>query len=357
MANERKNNPVIIAGPCSVESRTQTLDTCREIARGGYASMLRGGVWKPRTSPKCFQGAGECGLEWLREAKSETGLPFGVEVANARHVEAALKSGADMIWIGARTTGNPFSVQEIADSLRGTNILVLVKNSMMPDIGIWIGAIERLVQSGHSESDIGLIHRGFSFTSDNTYRNPPLWHLALEMRSRVPELKMLCDPSHICGRRETIPSTIQEAADLMYDGLFVESHTDPDHALSDPKQQLTPEALGCILKEICWRSENPDTSIFEKELQRMRLEIDEIDSQIFGLLSHRMQVSDKIGELKRANNITILQRKRWSELVEKWSSRASALGLSRKFVHDILDAVHMESISHQNEIMNRLKKE
>ena len=319
--------------------------------------MLRGGVWKPRTSPKCFQGVGECGLEWLREAKSETGLPFGVEVANARHVEAALKSGADMLWIGARTTGNPFSVQEIADSLRGTKIMVLVKNSMMPDIGIWIGAVERLVQSGVPESDIMLIHRGFSFTSDNSYRNPPLWHLALEMRSRLPELKMLCDPSHICGRRRTIPATIQEAADLMYDGLFVESHIDPDHALSDPEQQLTPASLGSILQGICWRREDPETSLFEKELQRMRLEIDEIDSQIFSLLSRRMQMSDRIGELKLANSITILQRKRWNEVVERWSARARDLGLSKEFVHGILDAVHMESISHQNEIMNRLKKE
>ena len=357
MSNERENSPIIIAGPCSVESREQTLATCLGIAEGGYATMLRGGVWKPRTSPKCFQGVGECGLEWLREAKTQTGLPFGVEVANARHVELSLHNGADMVWLGARTTGNPFSVQEIADALRGTNITILVKNSMMPDIGIWIGAVERLVQSGVAESNIMLVHRGFSFTSDNTYRNPPLWHLALEMRSRMPELKMLCDPSHICGRTETIPATIQEAADLMYDGLFVESHADPSHALSDARQQLTPSALGNILKNISWRRETPATNTYDKELQRLRLEIDQIDSQLFGLLSHRMKVSDKIGKLKLENNITILQRKRWSEVVERWSEMATQLGLSREFVHSILDAVHMESIAHQNEIMNRTKKQ
>ena len=353
----RDNEPIIIAGPCSVESRKQTLETCLGIAEGGYASMLRGGVWKPRTSPKCFQGVGEVGLEWLREAKSLTGLPFGVEVANARHVELAMRSSADMVWLGARTTGNPFSVQEIADALRGTSVTVLVKNSMMPDIGIWIGAVERLIQAGVAASNIMLVHRGFSFTSDDTYRNPPLWHLALDMRSRVPELKMLCDPSHICGRTETIPATIQEAADLMYDGLFVESHATPSQALSDACQQLTPTALGDILKGILWRRETPVASTYDKELQRLRLEIDQIDNQLFGLLSHRMKVSDKIGELKLANNATILQRKRWSEVVERWSATAPQLGLSREFVHSILDAVHMESIAHQNEIMNRTKKE
>ena len=282
--NNRPKKPFIIAGPCSVESREQTLATIRGLAACGRIDMIRGGVWKPRTSPNCFQGVGEEGLAWLAEAKRETGLPFGVEVANARHLEAALQAGADMVWIGTRTTGNPFSVQEVADALRGVDrVMVCVKNAPVADTGLWTGAVERLAAAGVSGERLWLIHRGFAQEVDGAYRNPPAWHVALEMRRRFPQLRMLCDPSHMCGRRELLAQTMQKAADLLYDGLFVESHIAPDQALSDAGQQVTPAELCRMLAGICWRSEEAHQPQFEQELERYRLEIDKLDDQLFSL--------------------------------------------------------------------------
>lgn len=345
--------PLIVAGPCSVETREQTLETCRRLAETGRVAMIRGGVWKPRTYPTGFQGVGEVGLEWLGEAKGETGLPFGVEVANARHVEAALAAGADMVWIGARTTGNPFSVQEVAEALRGSRVAVFVKNAPMTDIGLWAGAVERLTGAGIAEDRIMLIHRGFSQFNGGGFRNPPMWHLALEMRRRFPGMGMLCDPSHIAGRRSRLAEVAQKAADLSYDGLFVESHCDPDSALSDAAQQVTPDGLVELLDSVIWRDENPEHSEFEREIERLRLEIDQIDAQMFELLARRMGVSEEIGRIKRENGVTILQRKRWREVVENVVGRAAELNLSPEFIRAVLDAVHMESIAHQNDVMNR----
>ncbi len=343
---------MIVAGPCSVESREQTLATCRGLAACGCVDMIRGGVWKPRTYPSCFQGVGEIGLRWLVEAKEQTGLPFGVEVANGRHVEASLDAGADMVWIGARTTGNPFSVQEVADALRGTHALVLVKNGQMPDTALWTGAVERLSAAGIPPERLVLVHRGFSQASGGGYRNPPVWHVALEMRRRFPELKMLCDPSHICGCREGLAATAQKAADLSYDGLFMESHIRPDEALSDAGQQITPQRLGELLAGLRWRRETVDVPQFEADMERLRLEIDQIDAQLFSLLSRRMGIAENIGRIKRENDVTILQRRRWDEIVEHIVGRAGELGLSPEFIRTILDAVHMESIAHQNAVMN-----
>lgn len=352
MSEQNARKPWIIAGPCSVESREQTLETCMELAACDCVDMIRGGVWKPRTYPGCFQGVGEVGLKWLEEASRLTGLPFGVEVANARHVEASLKAGAAMVWVGARTTGNPFSVQEVADALRGVDILVLLKNPPMADVGVWAGAVERLLASGIDAERLSLIHRGFSQSGNGCYRNPPLWSVALEMRQRFPELKLLCDPSHICGGREHLAEISQKAADLSYEGLFVESHNNPASALSDAEQQITPAELKRMLCSIRWRKEGPECPGFEREVERLRLEIDQIDAQLFALLSHRMSIAEGIGCIKRENDVTILQRRRWEEIVEGIVARAATLNLSPEFIRTILDAIHMESIAHQNKVMN-----
>lgn len=352
MSENNTKKPLIIAGPCSVESRQQLTDTYSALAAAGMVDMIRGGVWKPRTRPGHFQGVGEVGLEWLAEAKAATGLPFGVEVANAAHTEKALKHGADMVWIGTRTTVNPFNVEEIAEALCGTDVLVMIKNAPMPDTGLWSGAVERISQAGIPAEKIILIHRGFVQSSDSSFRNPPAWHIALEMRRRFPELRMLCDPSHICGERTHLHEISQKAADLSYDGLFIESHINPASALSDAGQQLTPEELSTLLTSIKWRREKANHPEFERELERYRLEIDQIDSELFGLLSRRMKIAEGIGLIKRDNNVTILQRKRWEELMEKMLHCAASLDLNTEFVKAILDAIHLESIAHQNKVMN-----
>lgn len=352
MSDSNSKKPLIIAGPCSVESRTQLADTCSALADTGMVDMVRGGVWKPRTRPGHFQGVGEVGLEWLAESKAVTGLPFGVEVANAAHTETALKYGADMVWIGARTTVNPFNVEEIADTLRGTQVLVMIKNAPIPDTGLWSGAVERIARAGIPSERIMLIHRGFVQSSGSGLRNPPAWHIALEMRRRFPQLKMLCDPSHICGDKIHLFGIAQKAADLSYDGLFIESHINPSVALSDSAQQITPTELAELLKSVKWRKEAAHHPEFERELERYRLEIDQIDSELFGLMSRRMQIAEGIGSIKRDNDVTILQRKRWEELVENILSRADSLNLNREFISAILDAIHLESIAHQNKVMN-----
>lgn len=342
--------PLIIAGPCSIETRSQTLDTCVGIARTGRVNVLRGGIWKPRTMPGGFEGVGEMGLEWLVEAGRQTGLPVTVEVATSSHVELALRAGVDMLWVGARTTVNPFSVQEIADALRGVNIPILIKNPMNPDLGLWAGAVERIRGAGIEQ--IGLIHRGFCGFAVSQYRNAPMWHLALEMRLRMPELPMICDPSHICGARELLADVAQEAANLNYDGLIIESHINPDVALSDAQQQLTPAALGEMLSSIIWRQTTATHSEFTDEIEQLRQQIDLYDDELFALMSRRMKVAEAMGEAKRRNSVTIFQPARWDKIKQKFIGEAAELGLSTEFIGEVLDAIHVESIAHQNRVMN-----
>lgn len=339
---------ITIAGPCSAESREQLLSTARSLATIGGVDILRAGVWKPRTSPNSFEGAGDVALEWLGEAKRITGLPIATEVANAHHAKKALEAGVDVVWIGARTTNNPFSVQEIAETLGGSSVEVLVKNPTSADVELWVGAVERLEKCG--VKNIGLIHRGFSgYNSVGGYRNAPLWGLAIEMRRRMPQMPMICDPSHICGNRSGLLSVAQQAADLDYSGVMIECHPAPEEALSDAEQQITPEELAALLAQIVWKSNSSDSALCRSELERLRGTIDRLDDEIFALIARRMEISDQIGELKRNNNLTILQSGRWQEVVEKVTLRAEELGLGRDFTTKILDAIHLESIERQKE--------
>ncbi len=328
------------------------LDTCTALAATGRIDMLRAGVWKPRTKPGSFEGTGVRGLAWLAEAKAATGLPVTVEVATARHVEAALKHGADALWVGARTTVSPFAVQDIADAVRGSGVAILVKNPVNPDMELWAGAVERFLGAGVGPERLGLVHRGFSYFGDGRYRNSPMWHLVFGMRSRFPALTMLCDPSHIAGDRAYVQEVAQTAADLCYDGLMIESHIRPAEALSDARQQLTPAGLDEMLRALRWRTEQADNPVFARRIEKYRREIDQIDSELFALLSRRMEVAEKIGRQKLENNVAILQGSRWRDVVEKVTTRAAELNLSEDFVKTVLEAIHIESIGRQNKIMN-----
>ena len=346
----KAKRPLIIAGPCSAETEEQTIETCVQIANTGMVDVLRAGIWKPRTKPGSFEGVGLKGLAWMNKVREITGLPIGTEVATAAHARAALEFGVDVLWIGARTTGNPFSVQEIADAIKGSDVTVLVKNPMNPDIDLWGGAVARLQNVGINK--IGLIHRGFSVYGTSRYRNNPLWHLAIEMRSRFPEMPMICDPSHIAGNREYLHEIAQKSADLFYDGLIVESHICPDKAWSDAAQQVVPEELKKLLSSIIWRQSTTDNPEYQKALDKLRTEIDQIDDELFQLLSKRMQVAENIGRVKRENNVAILQGGRWNSIVEKVVSQSKKLGLSEEFLKVVLEAIHIESINRQNKIMN-----
>lgn len=346
---KRGKSPLIIAGPCSAESRDQLLTTARELAATGTVHLLRAGLWKPRTRPDSFEGVGERGLAWLKEAKALTGLPVATEVASARHVELALRAGIDLLWIGARTTVNPFLVQEIADAAAQSEVSLLIKNPMHPDIELWSGAVERLERAGIARERIGLVHRGFS-THHWHLRNDPMWHLAFEMQHRHPDLVMLCDPSHISGSRTYLAEVSRTAANLNFDGLIIESHHTPEEALSDAGQQITPQALEQMLRTIHWRVKRQGDESYLRELGRCRSEIDQIDHELFDLLSRRMQISDRIGEIKRQNEVIILQSERWSEVVERVLSRAEQLRLSPEFLQKILEAIHTESIAHQSSV-------
>lgn len=345
--------PIIISGPCSAETEEQTLETCRQLAATGEVDVLRAGIWKPRTRPGSFEGVGLKGLAWMAQAKAETGLPIAVEVATSKHVESALEFGVDILWIGARTTVNPFSVQDIADALRGVNVPVMVKNPMNPDLELWAGAIQRLQKVGID--NVGLIHRGFSSYGMSEYRNSPMWHLAIEMKLRMPEVPMICDPSHICGNRHLLQSVAQEAADLNYDGLIIESHINPEKAWSDASQQLIPQDLAELVRSIVWRREVADKPEFQQSLDRLRGQIDQYDSELFTILSKRMQVAESIGEIKRDNSVTILQANRWDDIVKRVLDNAGDLNLSREFLSILLNAIHMESISRQNRVMNKIQ--
>ena len=342
--------PFIISGPCSAETESQMITTAKQLAATGKVHALRAGIWKPRTRPGQFEGAGAEGLQWLVMAKQETGLPITTEVANAAHVEACLKAGVDILWIGARTTVNPFSVQEIADSLRGVNIPVMVKNPVNPDIELWIGAFERLNQAGIK--NLTAIHRGFSSFEKGPFRNAPMWDLAIELKTRVPGLEMICDPSHISGNRELIAMVSQKALDLDMAGLMIESHLNPDAAWSDAKQQVTPERLLEMLTDLVWRHETTTEQEFITALTTLREQINQVDDELLTLLGQRMKLSDKIGEYKKNNNITILQTNRWNDILERAFKKGDTLGLTKEFITKYFDAVHLESIQHQNKVMN-----
>ncbi|RYD78973.1 MAG: 3-deoxy-7-phosphoheptulonate synthase [Sphingobacteriales bacterium] len=341
--------PLLISGPCSAETEEQVLETAQRLANTSKVDVLRAGIWKPRTKPGMFEGIGVKGLPWLLNAKKITGLPTAVEVATAKHVEVALQFDVDILWIGARTTVNPFSVQEVADALRGTNVPVLVKNPINPDLELWSGAIERLQKVG--VKDIGMIHRGFSNYGNTEFRNAPMWHLPIEMKRRFPEMLLICDPSHICGNRHMLQSIAQKSIDLDFGGLMLESHIDPDNAWSDAKQQVTPERLAEIFDALVWREENATQEEFVNALATLREQINHIDDELLTLIGQRMKIADKIGEYKRDNNVTILQTNRWNEILDRAVNKGEQLGLSKEFIIRYFDAVHLESISHQNKVM------
>lgn len=341
--------PLIISGPCSAETELQLISTAMELAKIPEINIMRAGIWKPRTKPGNFEGVGKIGLEWLKKAKELTGIPTTVEVANANHVDLALAHDVDVLWIGARTTANPFSVQEIAHALEGVKIPVLIKNPVNPDLELWCGALERIQKSGIDY--LGLIHRGFSSFGKNVYRNPPMWQLAIEMKRRFRELPMICDPSHICGNRHMLQEVAQQSINLDFSGLMIESHVDPDKAWSDAAQQITPEQLKMMLDNLKWRNESSPEVLSNPVLQKLRDQMDLLDDKLIHLLSERMQLADEMGDVKRQQNITILQTERWDSILHIALTKAKQLGLSEDFIIKYFEAVHMESISHQNKIM------
>ena len=347
---KKTSEPLLIAGPCSAETEDQLLATAHLLAKTGKVSVLRAGIWKPRTRPGEFEGIGSIGLSRLKRAKEETGLPTAVEVATARHVEEALASGVDILWVGARSTVNPFTVQEIADALKGVDIPVLVKNPVNPDLQLWIGALERINNAGITK--LGAIHRGFSSYEKTAFRNEPMWELAIQLKTLCPELPVINDPSHICGNRELIQYVAQKALDLDMQGLMIESHLDPSVAWTDAKQQLTPAALAELMDILTLRKPELKDKAFTDKLEELRTSIDKIDDQIIQKIAERMQVVQKIGEFKRDNGVTILQVNRWDQIMHKRSAFASALKLDLNFTGKLLELIHSESIRKQTEIMN-----
>ncbi len=344
-----KQRPLVIAGPCSAESEEQVMKTASVLAASGKVDLFRAGIWKPRTRPDSFEGVGTAGLAWLRKVKEELGLPTAVEVATERHVYEALKHGIDIMWIGARTTVNPFALQEIASALRGADVTVFVKNPVNPDLELWLGAIERINKAGISR--IGAIHRGFSSWKKSAFRNQPRWQIPVELRQRVPDLPLLCDPSHMGGDRSFIADLSQKAMDLNYDGLMIETHIDPDAALSDRKQQLKPSELFEVLERLVLRSPTSDNREFLNSIEDLRNQIDIYDDLLLDILESRMRVAETIGRYKKEHGITILQSSRWHEIVSKAELKGSKKGLSPEFIHTLLEAIHQESISHQMKVM------
>jgi chorismate mutase len=338
--------PMIIAGPCSAETSEQVMDTARQLSAKGIR-IFRAGIWKPRTKPGGFEGVGSEGLAWLKRVKEETGMYVATEVATQKHVYEALKYGVDVLWIGARTTANPFAVQEIADALAGTDIPVLVKNPVNPDLELWIGAIERLHNAGLRR--LGVIHRGFSSYDKKFYRNLPQWHIPIELHRRMPELPMICDPSHIGGKRELVAPISQQAMDMNFDGLIIESHHCPDCAWSDKDQQITPDVLDYVLNLLVIR----DTKQTTESLAELRKQIDELDEQLLETLAKRMRISGEIGTYKKEHNMQVLQTSRYDEILGNRIAHAEQLGMSGDFVKTILEAIHEESVRVQLKIVNR----
>ena len=341
-----QERPLVIAGPCSAETEEQVMNTATQLASKGI-KLFRAGIWKPRTKPGGFEGVGVEGLPWLKRVKTETGMLVCTEVATAKHVLECLKAGIDVLWIGARTTANPFAMQEIADALRGVDIPVLVKNPVNPDLELWIGALERLNQAGLQR--LGAIHRGFSSYERKIYRNLPQWHIPIELRRRIPQLPILCDPSHIGGKRELIAPLCQQAMDLGFDGLIVESHCDPDKAWSDASQQVTPDVLDYILNLLVIRKDTQST----ENLSELRKQIDECDNDLIQTLSKRMRVAREIGTYKKEHDMTILQTGRYNEILEKRGSQAALCGMDTEFAKKVFEAIHEESVRQQMEIINK----
>ncbi len=347
---QESNRPFLITGPCSAESPEQVMSVAKEIAANGHANVLRAGIWKPRTRPDSFEGMGEIALPWLIEAGKETGLPVTTEIANRHHAELALKAGVDILWIGARTTVNPFAIQEIADFLKGVKIPVMVKNPVNPDLELWIGTFERLEKAGIT--DLVAIHRGFSVYKHPKYRNVPTWELPIALRERLPDLPIICDPSHITGRRDLLLEVSQKAMDLNFDGLMIETHPNPDKAWSDAAQQVTPDGLKDILSQLILRTRD-FSSIDTGAIDELRLKITNLDDRLFDILSARMNMSEEVGRFKLQHNITILQQERWIKIIESRLSKSDNYQLSERFIRQIMDAIHQESIRHQTKVMNK----
>ncbi|MCP2038521.1 chorismate mutase [Chryseobacterium sp. HSC-36S06] len=341
------SSPLMIAGPCSAESESQMLETARRIKESSApVPVFRAGIWKPRTKPNGFEGVGVIGLNWLKKVKEEYGFRTATEVANAHHVAAALEADVDILWIGARSTVNPFTVQEIAEALKGTDKPVLVKNPVNPDLALWIGALERLL--GQDVKNLGAIHRGFSTYQKTKYRNIPNWQIALDFKNQFPNIPMLVDPSHICGNRTGLAGIAQEALNVGYQGMIIETHCTPDDAWSDASQQITPEVLAELISNLQIR--NSDISVFDDEMGRHRTLISDLDFQLIELLSHRMKISEKIGTLKKDNNIAIFQPDRWRVITEYANQKADETGMSQEFIEKVFKAIHEESIEIQNNI-------
>ncbi len=353
ISGEFQQSPVIISGPCSAETAEQTISTAKEIAKIAKIKIFRTGVWKPRTRPGSFEGAGDIALKWLQQVKSETGLLITVEVAKPEHVEACLKHNIDILWIGARTTANPFSIQELAESLKGVDIPVLVKNPVNPDLDLWIGALERFNKSGINK--LGAILRGF-FPYEKTHlRNIPKWEYAIELKSKFSQLPIFCDASHIAGKAELVGSIAQKALDLNFDGLMIETHIRPKSALSDAKQQLNPSQLQELIDTLSFRKPDSDNADFMNRLEQYREQIDSIDFQMLELLMQRMKIVKEIGTYKSNNNVTIFQLRRWENIMKTRMDLGTKGGLSIEFIKLLLDLVHKESIQIQTEIMNKPK--
>ncbi len=348
--------PFLIAGPCSAETEEQVMATVEQLKTNCSVDVLRAGIWKPRTRPDSFEGVGEEGLPWLVNAGKYLGVPTTTEVANAKHVELALRAGVDILWIGARTTVNPFAVQEIADAIRGAGIPVMVKNPVNPDLELWIGAFERLEKAG--STDLMAIHRGFSVYKHAKYRNVPNWELPIALRERMPHIPMIGDPSHITGRRDLLLEVSQKAMDLNFEGLMIESHCNPDEAWSDAAQQVTPENLQGLINQLVLRSKEV-SGVLETGLESLRNKIAALDDRLFDLLTARMHLSEDVGAFKLENNITILQEEHWRKVISSRLEKASEYGLTERFVRQLMDAMHQESIRQQTRIMNptTLKKE
>lgn len=344
------SHPFVIAGPCSAETEEQVLKVAHQL-KDTDVSVMRAGLWKPRTRPGNFEGVGALGLKWLQRAKKETGLLLATEVANAHHVALALEHDIDILWIGARTTVSPFIVQEIAEAVRGTDKIILIKNPVNPDLSLWLGAVERFYNVGINK--LGVVHRGFSTYEKTRYRNNPEWHIPIDLQNRFPDLPLLLDPSHIAGKRDIIFDLCQTALDLNYDGLMVETHPDPDSAWSDAEQQITPETLVKIMAELKVRKVEGDAVDFQNKLATMRARIDTLDDQIISLMGKRMQIVDEIGVLKKDNNVAILQVKRWNEILKRMIEEGKEFQLSEDFVLDVYKAVHQESIEHQKKVINK----
>ncbi len=339
---------MLISGPCSAETEKQLVDTALQLKETGLVDYLRAGIWKPRTNPGGYEGAGIKGLSWLLNAKKETGLKTATEVATGKHVEDSLNFEVDLLWIGARTSVNPFSVQQVADALKGTNAMVYIKNPVNPDIKLWIGALERIQKAGIM--NVGLIHRGFSSYGNTEFRNAPLWQIPIEMKRLFPEIPMICDPSHITGDRTRIFEISQKSLDLDYDGLIIESHISPDDAWTDKAQQITPKQLQTGYENLVLKSKSTDILDFQLQLDELRQQINFHDDELLSLIRSRMNIAEKIGELKKNNQVTVLQNNRWNEILLKSIDKGTKLNLSEEFVRSVMELLHVESIRLQNEI-------